>query len=83
MAITPSTIRPIWGSGLTISGSVSGAGSTPVALEKQDWPYSGPYAQIATTNANSSRRVQLTVPALLITTHLRVVTRTAVPVRAR
>ena len=80
MAITPSTIRPVWGSGLTISGSVSGAGSTPVALEKQDWPYSAPYVQIATTNANSSGAFNFTVPALLITTHLRVVTRTAVPV---
>ena len=80
VAITPSTIRPVWGSGLTISGSVSGAGSTPVALEKQDWPYSAPYVQIATTNANSSGAFNFTVPALLITTHLRVVTRTAVPV---
>ena len=34
------------------SGSVSGAGSLPVALEKQDWPYSGPYVQIATANVN-------------------------------
>ena len=78
VAITPSTIRPVWGSGLTISGSVSGAGSTPVALEKQDWPYSAPYAQIATATANSSGAFNFTVPALLITTHLRVVTRTAV-----
>jgi hypothetical protein len=80
VAITPSTIRPIWGSGLTITGSVSGAGSLPVALEKQDWPYSGPYAQIATANANSSGAFNLTVPPLLVTTHLRVVTRTPVVV---
>jgi hypothetical protein len=80
VAITPSTIRPIWGSGLTISGSVSGAGSVPVALEKQDWPYSAPYAQIATTTANSSGAFNFTVGALQVTTHLRVVTRTAVPV---
>jgi hypothetical protein len=80
VAMTPSTIRPVWGSGLTIAGSVSGAGSVPVALEKQDWPYSGPYVQIATTNANSSGAFNFTVPPLLITTHLRVVTRTAVAV---
>ncbi|MDA0166187.1 fibronectin type III domain-containing protein [Solirubrobacter ginsenosidimutans] len=80
VAITPSTIRPVWGSGLTIAGSVSGAGSTPVALEKQDWPYSAPYAQIATVTANSGGAFNFTVPALLLTTHLRVVTRTAVPV---
>jgi hypothetical protein len=80
VAITPSTIRPVWGTGLTIAGSVSGAGSTPVALEKQDWPYSAPYAQIATVTANSSGAFNFTVPPLLLTTHLRVVTRTAVPV---
>src|SRR4051794_30480199 len=80
VAITPSTIRPVWGSGLTITGSVSGAGSTPVALEKQDWPYHGAYVQIASTNASRSGAFSFTVPALLVTTHLRVVTRTAVAV---
>jgi hypothetical protein len=78
VAITPSTIRPIWGSGLTIAGTVSGAGSIPVALEQQDWPYSGPYVQVATATANSGGAFNLTVPPLLVTTHLRVVTRTAV-----
>ena len=48
---------PIWGSGLTITGTVSGAGSTPVALEKQDFPYTGPCVQVATATANSQRRV--------------------------
>ena len=57
MAITPSTIRPIWGTGLTITGTVTGAGSTPVALEKQDFPFTGAWAQIATATANSQRRV--------------------------
>jgi hypothetical protein len=80
VAIMPSTIRPVWGSGLTISGSVSGAGSVPVALEKQDWPYSAGYVQIAQTNANSRGSFNFTVGALLVTTHLRAVTRTAVPV---
>ena len=28
---------------LTITGTVSGAGTTPVALEKQDFPFSGPF----------------------------------------
>jgi hypothetical protein len=80
VAITPSTIRPIWGTGLTISGSVSGATSVPVALEKQDWPFSGGYVQLATTTANSRGAFNFTVGALLVTTHLRVATRTAVPV---
>jgi hypothetical protein len=80
VAITPSTIRPVWGSGLTIAGSVSGAGSLPVALEKQDWPFTGPFVQVATATANSGGAFNLTVPPLLVTTRLRVVTRTAVEV---
>jgi hypothetical protein len=78
VAITPSTIRPIWGSGLSVTGTVSGAGSIPVALEKQDFPYSGGFAQIATANASSSGAFTLTAPALFVTSHLRVVTRTSV-----
>jgi len=78
VAITPSTTRPVWGSGLTISGTVSGAGSTPVALEKQDFPYTGGFSQIATATANSGGAFNLTVPPLFITARLRVVTRTAV-----
>ena len=78
VAITPSTTRPVYGSGLTIQGTVSGAGSTPVALEKQDFPYTGPFAQIATATANSRGAFSLTAPPLFITARLRVVTRTAV-----
>jgi hypothetical protein len=78
VAITPSTIRPVWGSGLTISGTVSGAGSIPVALEKQDFPYTGGFSQIATATANGSGAFNLTVPPLFITARLRVVTRTSV-----
>jgi len=78
VAITPSTIRPIWGTGLTISGSVSGAGSTPVALEKQDFPFTGAFAQIATATANGNGAFTLTAPPLFVTARLRVVTRTSV-----
>ncbi len=78
VAITPSTIRPIWGSGLTITGSVAGTTSIPVALEKQDFPYTGAFSQIATANANNRGAFTLTAPALFITARLRVVTRTSV-----
>jgi hypothetical protein len=78
VAITPSTIRPVWGSGLTIRGTVSGAGSLPVALEKQDFPYSVGFAQIATASANSSGAFTLTAPPLFVTARLRVVTRTTI-----
>jgi hypothetical protein len=80
VAITPSTVRPVWGTGLTITGSVSGAGSLPVALEKQDWPFTGGFIQVATANASSSGAFSVTVPPLQITARLRVVTRTEVPV---
>ena len=78
VAITPSTVRPIWGSGLTVSGTVSGAGSTPVALEKQDFPFTGAFAQIATATANGNGAFTLTAPPLFVTARLRVVTRTSV-----
>ena len=57
VAITPSTIRPVWGSGLTITGTVSGVNSTPVALEKQDFPYSGPFVADRDGDREQPRRV--------------------------
>ncbi len=77
VAITPSTVRPTWGSGLTITGTVSGSGTTPVAVEKLDFPFTGQWAQLATANSNSSGRFTLTVPPLFATTRLRVATRTS------
>jgi hypothetical protein len=78
VVITPSTTRPTWGSGLSITGTVSGAASTPVALEKQDFPYTGPFTQVATATANSKGAFSVIVPPLSITARLRVVTRTTV-----
>ncbi len=78
VAITPTTVRPIWGSGLGLTGTVSGVTRTPVALEKQDFPYAGPFIAIATTTANSRGAFSFTVPPLFTTSRLRVVTRTAV-----
>jgi hypothetical protein len=78
VAITPSTIRPVWGSGLTITGTVSGVSSTPMALQKSEFPYSVPFTTIATTTANSRGAFNFTVPPLFTTTRLRVVTQTAI-----
>jgi hypothetical protein len=80
VALTPSTTRPVWGGGLTITGRVSGQGSIPVALERQDFPFSGGFYQAAATTASSSGSFSLTVPPLYSTTRLRVVTRTPIPV---
>ena len=78
VAITPSTVRPVYGSGLTVRGTVRGAGSTAVALEKQDFPFSGPFTQVATATASSRGAFTLTAPPLFVTARLRVVTRTEV-----
>jgi hypothetical protein len=80
VALTPSTTRPIWGSGMTIAGKVSGQGSVTVALERQDFPFGNGFYQAATATANRSGNFSFTVPPLFSTTRLRVTTRTALPV---
>ena len=78
VTLTLSGARPVWGTGVTATGKVSGLGSTPVALEKQDFPFTGPFTQVATATASGSGNFTLSAPALFVTTRLRVVTRTAV-----
>jgi len=80
VALTPSTTRPICGSGMTITGKVGGQGSITVALERQDFPFANGFYQAATTTANGSGNFSFTVPPLFSTTRLRVTTRTALPV---
>jgi hypothetical protein len=84
VTLTPSTSRPVWGSGLTVTGRVSGAPTTPVALQRQD--AAGAWQQLATATPSSSGAFRMTVPPLYDRTLLRVVTRGAVvvasPVRA-
>jgi hypothetical protein len=77
VAITPSTVKPTWATGLTITGTVSGSGTTPVAAEKLDFPYQGQWYQAATATSNSSGRFTLNVPPFFSTARVRVVTRTA------
>ena len=53
---------------------MTGSGTTPVALEKQDFPFNGPWVQVATpTTSSSSGAFKLTSPALFATTRLRTV----------
>ena len=68
----------MWGTGLTITGTVSGVNSTPVALQKSEFPYSMPFTTIATTTANSRGAFNFAVPPLFTTTRLRVATNTAI-----
>jgi hypothetical protein len=80
ISAVPSTVRPVWGTGLSMRGTVSGSGKTPVALEKQDFPFNGPWVQVATVTSNSKGAFTLNAPALFATTRLRTVTRTPVVV---
>jgi hypothetical protein len=80
VTLTASTTRPVWGSGLTLTGKVSGQGSIPVALEVQDFPFDHGFRELARTNANGSGSFSFSVPALFSTTRLRATTRTAIPV---
>src|SRR4051794_6465191 len=65
IVVMPSTIRPVWGSGLTMTGTVSGSGTTPVALEKLDFPFTGQWVQVASATSSSSGAFTLTAPPLL------------------
>ena len=76
ITLTPSTTRPVWGSGLTLRGTVRGAPRAPVALQRQDIPFTGPFREVARTTADARGAFQVTVPPLFSTTRLRVVTRT-------
>jgi hypothetical protein len=80
VTLTPSTTRPVWGSGLTIRGQVRGAARTPVALQRQDFPFDAAFREVARATADGSGRFSVPVPPLFSTTRLRVVTRTSVPV---
>lgn len=77
VAITPSTVRPTWGSGLTVTGTVAGSGATPVSVEKLDYPFTGAWVPVASATSNSSGAFNLTVPPLFATTRIRVATRTS------
>jgi hypothetical protein len=74
--VTPSITRVRWGTGLQIVGAVTGQGSIDVALERQDAPYDGPFAQVATTRAASNGAFTFFVPPLEQTARLRVTTLT-------
>jgi hypothetical protein len=78
VTVTPGSARLTWGTTLRLTGTVAGDTRTPVALQKQDHPYTGPFVQVATATANASGRFTLTSPPLFTTARLRVVTRTSV-----
>ncbi len=79
VTVSLSTTRPLWGTGLTVTGRVSGQGRIPVALERLDFPFTGGFYQVGanvTTDANG----KFSFPAVVLfsTTRVRVTTRTAI-----
>lgn len=76
VALTPS--RVVWGGGLTVVGRLAGSalGGTRLALERQVFPFSSGFSEVATTTANSKGTFRFNVGSLFETTQYRVVTRT-------
>jgi len=77
-----------WGEGIEVFGRVAGTGvrGLPLGLERQDFPFAGPFSNIGTplpVRADRFGRFRIFVPALFSTTRLRAVTRTPVSVLSR
>jgi hypothetical protein len=75
--------RTPWGEGIEVFGKVSGTGvnGIPVGLERQDFPYAGPFSGTGTplpVRADRSGGFRIFVPALFSATRLRAATRTDV-----
>ena len=77
--------RTVWGEGIEVFGKVTGGGvsAIPVALERQDFPFAGPFSSIgapAPLRTGRDGSFRFYVPTLFSATRLRAVTRTAVVV---
>src|SRR5918995_2267543 len=75
--------RTPWGEGIEVAGRVTGRGvnGIQVALERQDFPFGGPFSSIgapAPIRANRDGSFRFFVPSLFSATRLRALTRTAV-----
>jgi hypothetical protein len=70
----------VWSGSATIRGRISGqgVGGTTVALERQDFPYSGPYRLVGTKRAASNGTFSFTVGPLWAVARLRATTRTTI-----
>jgi hypothetical protein len=75
--------RTTWGEGIEVFGKVSGSGvnGIRVALERQDFPFAGPFSAIGAPSPIAAGRdgsFRFYVPSLFSATRLRAITRTAV-----
>jgi len=69
-----------WGGTTTITGRVSGQGigGTTVALERQDFPFAGPFYLVGTKNASSNGSFSFTVGPIWALARLRLTSRTTI-----
>ena len=69
-----------WGGTTTITGRLTGQGigGTTVALERQDFPFTGPFYLVGTKTASSSGSFSFTVGPLWAIARLRVTARTTI-----
>ena len=75
--------RTPWGEGIEVAGRVTGRGinGIQVALERQDFPFAGPFSSLgapAPIRANRDGSFRFFVPSLFSATRLRALTRTSV-----
>ena len=72
----------IWSGSVTLTGRVSGSGvgGTPLAVERQDFPFSGPVWVPRTFSAAGDGSFRVSVGPLWSTARLRVVSRTTIKV---
>jgi hypothetical protein len=81
-AITVSTSPnpAVWSGSTTLSGRITGqgVGGTTVALERQDFPFTGPFYLVGTKRASGNGSFSFTVGPLWALARLRVSTRTTI-----
>ena len=70
----------VWSGWTTVSGKVSGqgVGGATVALERQDFPFAGPFYLVATTKASGNGSFSFKVGPLWAMARLRLTTRTTI-----
>lgn len=72
----------VWNGSAIVSGTVGGAGvgGVGVALLRQDFPYTGPFAQVATQTASSAGAFSFSVGPLYAAARFQVATRSTTPI---
>jgi len=80
ITVSASPNPAVWSGSTTLRGRISGqgVGGTTVALERQDFPFAGPYYLVGTKRAAGNGSFSFTVGPLWAIARLRVTTRTTI-----